>query len=157
MDDIKCRDAKLKAMRLLTARDYTERGLRDKLTHAGFDSEEVDLAMEYVKSFGYVDDLRYATNYARCSVGVRSRRETERKLLEKGVSSGLIAQAIAEEYSDDDSEDELIRHLIHKRCHDLSLLDLTARQKLLAYLFNKGFKTDRVNRILDEELLDITS
>ncbi|HCM91994.1 MAG: regulatory protein RecX [Lachnospiraceae bacterium] len=157
MDDRNSREARLKAMRLLTARDYTERGLRDKLAHAGFEQEAVDQALEYVKSFGYVDDLRYAVNYARCSVGVRSRRETERKLLEKGVSSDFIALALMEEYADDDAEDELIRHLIHKKCRDLSSLDHTARQKMLAYMFNKGFKTDRVNRILDEELLDITS
>ena len=157
MDGKSSREAKLKAMCLLTARDYTERGLKDKLAHAGFGQEEVDQALEYVKSFGYVDDLRFAINYTRCSVGVRSRRETERKLLEKGVSSDFVAQALIEEYSEDDDEDELIRHLIHKKCRDLSALDYTARQKMLAYMFNKGFKTDRVNRILDEELLDITS
>ena len=87
-----------KAMRLLTARDYTEQGLRDKLIRSGFSAEEADEALEYVRSFGYVDDLRYAMNYARCSVGVRSRRETERKLLEKAVSSDLISQALLEEY-----------------------------------------------------------
>lgn len=155
--DESVREAKLKAMRLLTARDYTEKGLFDKLLRSGFSEEEARAALEYVKSFGYLDDLRYAMNYARCSVGVRSKKETERKLLEKGVPSELIDQAISEEYSDDDAEDELIRHLIHKRCRDLAQLDYTARQKLLAYMFNKGFKTDRVNRILDEELLDITS
>ncbi len=146
-----------KAMRLLTARDYTEQGLRDKLIRSGFSAEDTDEAIEYVRSFGYIDDLRYAMNYARCSVGVRSRRETERKLLEKGVSSDVISQALLEEYSGDDDEDELIRHLIHKKCRDLSALDFKGRQKLLAYMYNKGFRTDRVNRILEEESLDITS
>ncbi|MCR5001340.1 MAG: recombination regulator RecX [Lachnospiraceae bacterium] len=146
-----------KAMRLLTARDYTEQGLRDKLIRSGFSAEDTDEAIEYVRSFGYIDDLRYAMNYARCSVGVRSRRETEHKLLEKGVSSDVISQALLEEYSGDDDEDELIRHLIHKKCRDLSALDFKGRQKLLAYMYNKGFRTDRVNRILEEESLDITS
>ena len=155
--DESVREAKLKAMRLLTARDYTEKGLEDKLTRAGFSQEAVSAALEYVKSFGYVDDLNYAMNYARCSVGVRSRRETERKLLEKGVSSDLITRALLEEYDGDDSEDDLIRHLIHKKCRDLSLLDYEGRQKLLAYLFNKGFKMDRIKKILEEESLDITS
>ncbi len=151
------KEARLKAMRLLTARDYTERGLEDKLTRAGFQPEDVDSAIEYVKSFGYVDDLRYAMNYVRCSVGVRSKREIERKLLEKGVPSDLISQALTEEYSDDDAEDELIRRLIRKKCRSLDQLDYAGRQKVLAYMFNKGFKPDRVNRILDEVLLDITS
>lgn len=155
--DESVREAKLKAMRLLTAMDYTEHGLRDKLIRSGFASQATDEALEYVKSFGYVDDLRYAMNYVRSSVGVRSRRETERKLLEKGVSSDFISKALSEEYRDDEAEDELIRHLIHKRCPDLTHLDYTARQKLLAYMYNKGFKTDRVNSILEEELLDITS
>ena len=155
--DESVREAKLKAMRLLAARDYTEKGFFDKLLRSGFSEEESRAALEYVKSFGYLDDLRYAMNYARCSVGVRSKKETERKLLEKGVPSELIDQAISEEYSDDDVEDDLIRHLIHKRCRNLSSLDYAGHQKLLAYMYNKGFKMDRVKRILDEESLDITS
>ncbi len=157
MSEMNGKEARLKAMRLLTARDYTERGLKNKLEHAGFGPEDTESAVEYVKSFGYIDDFRYAVNYVRSSVGTRSRREAERKLLEKGISPELIARAILEEYPEDDAEDDLIRRLIHKKCRDLSSLDRASRQKLLAYMFNKGFGTDRVNRILDEELLDITS
>lgn len=151
------KEARLKAMRLLTARDYTEQGLKDKLIGGGFSEQAVTDAVEYVKSFGYIDDYRYALNFARCSVGVRSRMEAGRKLLVKGVSSELIEQALDEEYGDEAAEDELIRHLIRKKCRNIGQPDHKSRQKILSYMYNKGFKTDRVNRILDEELLDITS
>ena len=151
------KEARLKAMRLLTARDYTEQGLKDKLLRGGFPEEAVTDAIEYVKSFGYIDDLRYARNYMRCSNGVRSRREAERKLLARGVSAELVREAMDEEYPAGEGEDELIRELIRKRCKSIEEPDYKARQKLLAYMFNKGFSPDRVNRILDEVLLDITS
>ena len=151
------REARLKAMRLLTARDYTEQALRDKLKQGGFSPEDTEDAISYVKSYGYVDDLRYARNYARSSSGVRSALETRRKLMNKGVAGDLIDQAISEEYDGDEAEDELIRRLIRKRVRDPENMDLKARQKVLSYMYGKGFKPDRVNRILEEVLLDITS
>ena len=55
--------AVLCAMNLLTARDYTEKQLRDKLNKREYSSDEIQAAIDYVKSFHYVDDIRYAENY----------------------------------------------------------------------------------------------
>ena len=99
------KEARLKAMRLLTARDYTEQGLKDKLARGGYSEDAIEDALSYVKSFGYIDDLRYAENYMRCSNGVRSRREAERKLLAKGVSPELIREAMEAEYPEGEGED----------------------------------------------------
>ena len=149
--------AKLRAMNLLTRRDYSEHDLRCKLDKDGYPGEVTDAAIEYVRSFGYVDDLKYAGNYIRSCIGGRSRREIELKLKEKGIPAELIEQAMEQEYQDDECEDELIRRLIHKRCKDLDAMDHNSKQKLYAYMYNKGFSVDRVRHVLDELLLDITS
>ena len=58
MPEEQLRQAKLKALRLLERIDRTEAQLREKLLQAEFDSEMVEKAIAYVKSFGYINDER---------------------------------------------------------------------------------------------------
>ena len=154
-DDEQLKKARLRAMKLLERRDYTETRLRSKLKDSGFSDEAAEAAIEYVKSYGYVDDLRYAMNFIRTGQGIRSSRESERKLKERGVPAETIRAAFEAEGTDVEAEDELIKKLIIKRCPNPAELDNKAKNKLYAYMYNKGFSVDRVNRIL-EQLLDIT-
>ena len=55
--------ARKKAMRLLEHMDRTEKGLTDKLRQAEFSQEAVEDAIAYVKSYGYINDARYARTY----------------------------------------------------------------------------------------------
>ena len=50
--------ARLRAMHLLEAMDRTEEGLREKLRQGLYPAEAVEEAIEYVNSFGYIDDYR---------------------------------------------------------------------------------------------------
>ena len=52
-----------KAMQLLEHMDRTEKGLRDRLGQNGFSQTAIEAAMEYVKSYGYINDERYARTY----------------------------------------------------------------------------------------------
>ena len=55
--------AKRRTMHLLEQMDRTEQQLREKLKQGGYPQACIDLALEYVKSFHYVDDYRYACTY----------------------------------------------------------------------------------------------
>ena len=50
--------AKKRAMLILQHNDRTEWELSDKLLKAGFSEQAVEAAVEYVRSFHYVDDRR---------------------------------------------------------------------------------------------------
>ena len=52
--------AKLRGMNLLKSRSYTEHQLREKLKQGLFSEEIIDEAVEYLKSFHYIDDRCYA-------------------------------------------------------------------------------------------------
>ena len=45
---------------LLKASLKTEKQLRDKLTDGGYAPRYADIGIDYAKSFGYIDDYRYA-------------------------------------------------------------------------------------------------
>ena len=147
-DEIK--KAKLRAMKLLTGRDYTEAVLRSKLIDDKYSDEAVEAAIEYVRSYGYIDDLRYAQNYVRCNNTTRSPRDMAMRLRNKGVSQDIIETALKTEGADESEETELIKRLIRKKCPDPKQLDHMGRQKLYAYMYGKGFDTGRVSRVLDD-------
>ena len=57
--------AKLRALHLLEDMARTDSALREKLRQGMYSADAVDKAVEYVKSFGYLNDARYADNFVR--------------------------------------------------------------------------------------------
>lgn len=137
-----------KAMQLLLYKDRTERELSERLKQTGFSEQAIRAAMEYVESFGYIDDLRYATNYVSFRRESKSRREIIYKLREKGVADNTIEQALEEEYQ---GEGEAIRNLLKKRLKGKKIEELERRErdKHIAYLCRKGYSYSEIQRALD--------
>lgn len=150
--------ARKRAMNLLKTIDRTEADVRRKLFEGGYPQEAVEAAIEYLRSYHYLDDMRYATEYIRFKLQTMSRRQITAKLSEKGIDKHTIEEAFAsyeEESGEDSGESEkaLIRKLISKRCpQGVENLDYESRQKLYGYLYGKGFSMaviDDVMRSLD--------
>ena len=94
MTDILGKRATKRAMHLLEQQERTERQLRDKLQQNGYPSQCIEQAIDYVKSYHYVDDYRYATVYIRYHQEKESRQKLTQKLLMRGISREIIAQAM---------------------------------------------------------------
>lgn len=139
--------AKLRAMHLLEDMARTESGLLDKLKLGGYPKEAVEAAVEYVKSFGYLDDLRYAKNFIESKKQSKSRREMYALLCRKGVPQELIQEAF-EQLCEQAGEQEAIAHLIRKKgVHPMQSSD-EDRQKLYGYLARKGFCYDDIRQVI---------
>ena len=59
--------AKLKAMHLLERMDRTEAELYTKLKRDLYPEDIIEIAMRYVKSFGYLGDVGYAKRFVESS------------------------------------------------------------------------------------------
>ena len=79
------KNARRKAMLLLEHMDRTEKGLSDRLRQAGFSAEATEDAMNYVRSYGYLNDYRYAMNYISFRMGNKSRQKILQELSGKGI------------------------------------------------------------------------
>lgn len=139
--------AKLRAMHLLGDMDRTEAVLREKLRQGGYTQEIIDRAIEYVKSFGYLDDARYAENFVRSRQKSKSRKEIRAVLLQKGVSSDLIENAF-ENCSDEGGEQEAVRVLMRKKKFNPKTADDRDKQKIYAYLTRKGFGYETIRQVI---------
>ncbi|MCM1025271.1 MAG: recombination regulator RecX [Roseburia sp.] len=150
LEEVLPKRAKLRAMNLLTKREYTEKQLYDKLKSGGYPEEVIRTALDYVASFRYTDDLRYAVSYISDHETSRSRRRIEQDLLGKGIGRQTLEQAFDEWEARGGSQDEqaMIRALLRKRNYDPDTADFQERQKTYAFLMRKGFSGEAVGRAL---------
>ena len=140
--------ARKKAMDLLLVRDRTEKDLRDRLIRAGFSQEESADALSYVKSFGYVDDARFAEHYIATCRDTRSARRLRYDLARYGVPSELIDAAF--ESLGEWDETEQIRRLALKKAASLREDDPKRYSKTAAYLAGKGYRSGGIISVLSD-------
>ena len=144
------------ALNLLAARAYTVRNLRRKLAQKGFDPEQAEKAVERLKASGYLDDDKFAAEFAwqRLVVAGASQRRVEHDLMRRGISSETAKSAtravMAEEAVDlTGSMERLARKKL------MSLGDLephVKRRRVFGFLARKGYEIDDINRTLDSIL-----
>lgn len=145
--------AKLRAMHLLEKRPYTEKGMRQKLSENLYSEEIIDIAIDYLKSFRYIDDYNYCIQFIDAYSSTKSLKKMKQDLMIKGVDSKTIEIAINDKKDDDDlvDERELIEKILIKRHFNSSNADAKERAKTLNYLYNKGFSMDCIREMVGRD------
>lgn len=112
-----------------------------------------DQAVEYVKSFHYVDDLRYAGDYLAAFAGRKSLRRMEQDLQQKGISKAIIEQAAAAWQERDGGQDELQMacDLLEKKHYDRNTSDRKQQQRLYNFLMYRGFSSEVIRKALQAD------
>jgi len=147
--------AKRRAMNLLQSRDYTEYGLKEKLRGGDYPEECIEAALAYVKSYGYVDDHRYAKDFITYNMDRKSRTRMEQDLMRKGIGKDTIRAAFEEleQQGTRQDEDAMIRSLLEKKNYNSKTATSQEKQRMYAFLYRRGFRGEAINRAL---MLDIT-
>ncbi len=150
MNTVLSKRCKLRAMNLLQKKDYTEYKLREKLKDGQYPSEIIDAAIDYVKSYKYVDDERYTRDYVRYYMDLRSKKRIMQDLIGKGIDKNLLNSVVEELYEEADPDIELEQavKLLKKKNYDKSTADMASKQKLMGFLFRKGFSMDVIHKAL---------
>ena len=156
MDRILPKRAKLRAMNLLKSRSYTTAQLREKLEKGGYPFQIVEEAIQYVSSFGYVDDSQYALDYIEYHKESRSRNRIYTDLLKRGISGNIIAEAWEKAVGSDTPalEKEQIIQWMNKKHFAAQAATPKEQQKMMAFLYRKGFSIEAIRTVLS---LDITT
>lgn len=145
---------KLRAMNLLQKKDYTEKQLRDKLNEGLYSQELVDEAIDYVKSFRYLDDDRFARDYITYHMSMRSRNRIIQDLVQKGIGKDILMPIMEEIYeeagseSGEDVELEQIQKLLIKKHYDKDM-EYKDKQKIMAFLMRRGYSMDKIKRAME--------
>lgn len=147
VDEVLCRRCKLRAMNLLKARNYSEKRLKEKLMNGNYPSKCVESAMEYVKSFGYVDDDHYAQDFLFYHGKKLNRQQIFLKLRQRGIPDDIIRDAYQSfcESGEKTPDEALIHRQLEKR-HFSGWESCTSEEKnkFLRSLIQKGFSMDAI-------------
>lgn len=129
---------------LLSYRPRSEQELRDYLRRKGHE-DLVDPALERLRGQGFVDDRKFASDWAedRRRFGLRSQRHIQAELRQKGISREVADEILGE--LTDESEGDTISQLIQSRNLQTKYPD---ERKLIQYLRGKGFSYGNIKAAL---------
>ena len=121
-NEVLLKRAKKRAMHLLEDMDRTESALRKKLKAGQYPENAISGAIEYVRSFGYLDDARYAENFVMSRKDSKSKRDIK----------ALLAQ------------------ILRKKKVDPERMEEQEYQKILGYLARKGFRYEVIRHVISD-------
>lgn len=145
--------AKLRSMNLLQSREYTEKQLKDKLLQGGYPESIAQEAIDYVKSYHYIDDDRYAASYIEYHAEGKSRQRIVQDLMRKGISKECIERQWqkVEELGVFVNEEKMIFEILEKKNYVDEQADMKTRQKMYAFLLRKGFSSEKIRKVMNAE------
>lgn len=137
--------AKKRCLNLLQKHPYTEHKLRDKLEEGHYTEDIIEDAINYVKSFHYIDDYEYACRYIFYHKDSESRKKMEEKLMMKGVRRETLQKAFWDSYNSEDEimeiELEQAKKLLVKKKYNPENADWKEKQKVYTFLMRKGISS----------------
>ncbi len=151
-NDILIQDAKQYVLRLLDRKEYTEIGLKRKMTERGFDSVTIDSTINFLKEYHYIDDVSFADRYIRSALqsGKSGIRKIQYDLQNKGIASEIITKILCEIDCNNlyQNEYETVKSLVLKKTKgDFSFPSL---MKAKRYCFSRGFSTDVIDSVIQK-------
>jgi regulatory protein len=131
---------KERALRLLTVRSRSRNELRGRLIRAGYEPEEIDVALADLEAVGLVDDERFARELAehqrRRGLG---RRAGMSALRAKGVDRDLAERTMEDVQPEDDAE--IAFELARGRLERLRALPPeVVYRRLVGFLLRRGYE-----------------
>ena len=145
------------ALRVLALRDHSEAELRRKLKQKGYQAEESEQTLARLRELGYLDDARFARQFAASALrngrGYGARLKLE--LARRGVAEALIREALSE-LSQEFGEAELLDRMLARRFAGFQAAGATDKEKrrVVGYLQRKGFSLSAILARLDTHSID---
>ncbi len=146
------------ALSLLSDRDYTVASLRRKLDTSGYSSEDCEEIINYISSFNYLSDVRYALNFIRMREKSKSRNYIENQLMIKGVSKSDINEAfelVSEEHSqlgisEGEIKEEAINKILKRKLKPEDENNSAKITKVIQSLLRDGFNYSDIRKCVSD-------
>ena len=150
-DDWSLTNCKERAIYIITNYSKTEKQLRDKLKQGKkYTDEVIDETIKFLKKHNFINDEDFAKRFIELHKNTYSIKVLRQKLYQKGIKKDLLDNIF--DYNLEIDEEALIKKLLLKKCPDYyeieKDLDIKEKNKLLAYLFRKGFTYDKIANIM---------
>ncbi len=141
------------ALRALGRRALTAAEIRQKLKEKAEDAGDIEPVMAKLREYGYLNDERFAEEYANSRKANQSfgKMRVLQDLRGRRVGSEIAAQAVGKIYADTD-EVALVEEYIARKFRSYNMIEYLAEPKHLASAYRKlrlaGFSSPVVVKVL---------
>ena len=145
---VRCKDS---ALHIIERSYKTEKQLRDKLIQKGFDEETIEVVIDFVKEYNFINDERYAKAFIKDNIRTKGSKKIKYELIRKGVAKDIIERALKMIDGDEEKENALI--IGEKKYKTLIKNDDDTYKisgKLYRFLTMRGYNYDIVKDVVKE-------
>jgi regulatory protein len=139
--DEECYKARDKAAHYLSFRARSQKEMADYLAGKGYDEEVVANTIEWLLTYGYLNDEQFARQWveSRMRSKPRGKAMLRWELKQKGIGRDEVEEALTE-FVDEDVEIEAAMNLLKKKIGRKSIdFTMDERKKLAQFLARRGF------------------
>ncbi len=135
---------------LIEFKDRTEKELRDKFKEKGYDENSIEDEIEFLKSYGYINDARYAQHFIHDAINLKKwgkiRIRTE--LLRKGVDRETVDNTIEDAFFG--VEDDLVLSQMRSRFKNSDFSNIKERTRIFNFFMRRGFTSDEIKGAMNK-------
>ncbi|MCI5568886.1 MAG: regulatory protein RecX [Candidatus Alectryocaccobium sp.] len=136
-----------KAMDLLLFKARSEYELRSKLKEKEYPDGEIDEAVKYVRSFGYLNDRKYAEQFVLSNSSKKSISSIRYELKQKHIADEIIEEVLLDVETD---EEDIVYELILKKAGEPPHVpDEKEERRLFGFCARRGFSTATIFKALN--------
>ena len=131
---------------MLARRELSEAQIRQRLARKGHEHDDVNAAVERLRTERAIDDARVAEAIAHTDVTVRrhGKLRVRRHIEQAGIAPAIARHAIDAVFGEVDDEALLDASLEKRRRNSDQPMDRAEFRRLYRYLVAQGFEPDRV-------------
>ncbi len=138
------------SLRLIEFRDRTQKELCDKLKEKGYSENDIDDEIEFLKSYGYINDARFAEHYIHDAINLKKwgkiRIRTE--LIRKGIDRDIIDDSIEEAFLD--IEDDRVFSQMQIRFKNSDFSNIKERTRIFNFFMRRGFSAEEIKGAMNK-------
>ena len=135
---------------LIEFKDRTEKELRDKFKEKGYDENDTEDEIEFLKNYGYIDDKRYAEHFTHDAINIKKwgKMRIRTELLRKGVDRETVDNTIEDAFFE--VEDDLVLTQMQTRFKNSDFSNIKERTRIFNFFMRRGFSPDEIKGAMNK-------
>jgi len=138
------------ALYLIEFKDRTEKELRDKFREKGYDKNDTEDEIEFLKNYGYINDKRYAEHFTHDAINIKKwgKMRIRTELLRKGVDRETIDNIIEDAFFE--VENDLVLTQMQTRFKNSDFSNIKERTRIFNFFMRRGFSPDEIKGAMNK-------
>ena len=143
-------DRRSYAFKLIEFRDRTQKELYIKLKEKGYDENTIEDELEFLKEYGYINDLRFAERFTSDAINLKKwgKIRIRAELIKKGVPRDIVENVLEDALSE--ADDERLFLQMQSRFKNSDLSNIKERTRIFNYYMRRGFSPDEIKGAINK-------